>query len=200
MGWSPPGSSVHGSSRQEYWSMLPFSSSGDLPYPGMEPTSLASTALVGGFFTIEPPGNPTKEYYIEQICTARILNTFFFMFTKPTLFANMRYFLSMKFLVMSCVTFLIPTAIWHFVPDHGLVEMNSVSLAKEYNLSLSDCCNISSHWHQQCPKYSYQGAYGTDGTNLKWFMHTWVSPTLYPMEMNCCTVHGCIVSLPQIYS
>lgn len=89
---------------------------------------------------------------------------------------------------------------WHFVPDHGLVEVNSVSLAKEYNLSLSNCCNISSHWHQQCPKFSYQGTYGTNGTNIKWFMHTWMCPTLYPMKMNCCTLQGCIVCLPQIHS
>uniref|UniRef100_A0AAA9TX27 Tetraspanin 13 n=1 Tax=Bos taurus TaxID=9913 RepID=A0AAA9TX27_BOVIN len=39
--------------RQEYWIELPFPSSGDLPNPGIEPTS---PALTGGFFTIEPPG------------------------------------------------------------------------------------------------------------------------------------------------
>ena len=36
-------------SRQEYWSGLLFPSPGDLPDPGIEPTS---PALVGGFFTI----------------------------------------------------------------------------------------------------------------------------------------------------
>ena len=30
---------------------LPFPSPGDLPNPGLEPTSLASPALAGGFFT-----------------------------------------------------------------------------------------------------------------------------------------------------
>ena len=39
-------------SRQEYWSGLSFPSPGDLPDPGIEPTSLA---LTGGFFTTEPP-------------------------------------------------------------------------------------------------------------------------------------------------
>ena len=41
---------------------MPFPSpgSGDLPDPGIEPTSLA---LAGGFFTTEPPGNP--ESYIS---------------------------------------------------------------------------------------------------------------------------------------
>ena len=38
-------------SRQEYWSGLAFPSPGDLPNPGTEPTSLASPALAGGFFT-----------------------------------------------------------------------------------------------------------------------------------------------------
>ena len=38
--------------KQEYWSELPFSSTGDLPDPGIEP---ALTALAGGFFTTEPP-------------------------------------------------------------------------------------------------------------------------------------------------
>ena len=37
--------------RQEYWSGLPFPSSGDLPDPGIEPASLMSPALAGGFFT-----------------------------------------------------------------------------------------------------------------------------------------------------
>ena len=45
-------------SRQEYWSGLPFPTPGDLPDPGIEPTSLASPALAGGFFTTEPPGKP----------------------------------------------------------------------------------------------------------------------------------------------
>ena len=45
-------------SRQEYWSGLPFSFPGDLPDPGIKPTSLASPGLVGRFFTTEPPGKP----------------------------------------------------------------------------------------------------------------------------------------------
>ena len=40
-------------SRQEYWSRLSFPTPGDLPDPGIEATS---PALVGGFFTTEPPG------------------------------------------------------------------------------------------------------------------------------------------------
>ena len=40
-----------GFSREEYWSGLPFSSPENPPDPGIEPTSLVSPALAGGFFT-----------------------------------------------------------------------------------------------------------------------------------------------------
>ena len=40
-----------GFSRQEYWSGLPFPTSGVLPDPGIEPLSLKSFALAGIFFT-----------------------------------------------------------------------------------------------------------------------------------------------------
>ena len=40
-----------GFSRQEYWSGLPCPPPGDLPHPGIEPTSLMSPALAGRFFT-----------------------------------------------------------------------------------------------------------------------------------------------------
>ena len=42
--------------RQEYWSELPFLSPGDLPNPGIEPSS---PALAGRFFTTELPGKPS---------------------------------------------------------------------------------------------------------------------------------------------
>ena len=41
--------------RQEYWSGLPFPTPGDLPNPGIEPTS---TELASGFITAEAPGKP----------------------------------------------------------------------------------------------------------------------------------------------
>ena len=37
---------------------LPLPSPEDLPDPETEPTSPASPALAGGFFTTEPPGKP----------------------------------------------------------------------------------------------------------------------------------------------
>ena len=53
---SPPGSSVHGFSRQEYWSGLPFPSPGDLPHSGIKPRS---PALQADALTSEPPGKPS---------------------------------------------------------------------------------------------------------------------------------------------
>ena len=50
---SPPGSSIHGILQARI--LEPFPSPGDLPEPGIEPTSLA---LTDGFLTTEPPGKP----------------------------------------------------------------------------------------------------------------------------------------------
>ena len=44
-------------SRQEHWGGLPFPTPGDLPGPGIEPTT---PALAGGFFTTVPPGRPQE--------------------------------------------------------------------------------------------------------------------------------------------
>ena len=48
--------------RQEYWSGLPFSSPGDLPYPEIEPTSLVSPGLAGGFFAMVSSGKNSLWY------------------------------------------------------------------------------------------------------------------------------------------
>ena len=42
------------SSRQEYWSVLPFASPGDLPNPGIEP---GSSSLQSDSLPSESPGN-----------------------------------------------------------------------------------------------------------------------------------------------
>ena len=59
MDCSPLGFSVHRISRQEYWSILPFPSPGDLPGTRIEPMS---PALAGGFFTIESSGKSMHTY------------------------------------------------------------------------------------------------------------------------------------------
>ena len=43
---------------QEDKSGLPFPPPEELPDPGIKPESPVSSALAGGFFTIEPPGKP----------------------------------------------------------------------------------------------------------------------------------------------
>ena len=40
---------------------------GDLPDPGIKPTSPTSPALAGGFFTTEPPGKSSKLHKSLQI-------------------------------------------------------------------------------------------------------------------------------------
>ena len=60
MDCSPPGSSVMEFSRQEYWEWVcHFLLQGDLPDPGIKPTS---PALAGRFITTEPFGKPKLNY------------------------------------------------------------------------------------------------------------------------------------------
>ena len=58
MDCSPPGSSTRGISQARILEWVAISSSRDLPNPGIEPRSPASSALKGEFFTTEPPGKP----------------------------------------------------------------------------------------------------------------------------------------------
>ena len=50
-----------GFSRQKYWSGLLFPSPGDLPDPGIEPMSLVSPTVAGGFFTTALPRKPINK-------------------------------------------------------------------------------------------------------------------------------------------
>ena len=50
-------------SRQEYWSMLPFPTPGNLPNAGIKPSSLACSALAGRLFTTALPRKPNTIYY-----------------------------------------------------------------------------------------------------------------------------------------
>ena len=55
-----------GFSRQEYWSVLPFPSPGDLPNPGIEP---GSPAFQADALTSEPPGKPSVRgdtYFLRE--------------------------------------------------------------------------------------------------------------------------------------
>ena len=52
-----------GFSRQGYWSGLPFPPPGNLPDPGIKPSSLRSPALAGGFFTTSTTWEAYFYYY-----------------------------------------------------------------------------------------------------------------------------------------
>ena len=68
-------------SRQGYLSSLPFPTPGDLPDPGLEPVSLSSSALMGRFFTVVPPGKPQMYMYIyihlQTICSGKSFQILF---------------------------------------------------------------------------------------------------------------------------
>ena len=67
-----------GFSRQGYWRGLPLPSPGDLPHPGIEPASLVSPSLAGGFFTTAPPGKPFSSVFppksgVPFVCNPSVL-------------------------------------------------------------------------------------------------------------------------------
>ena len=53
-----------GFSKQEYWSVFPFNPPGDLLDPGIEPTSLTSSALAARFFTTGATCEALKNMYM----------------------------------------------------------------------------------------------------------------------------------------
>ena len=52
---------------QECWSALLLPPPGDLPNPGIKPTSPVAPALAGRFFTTEPMGSPRRKYTKRKI-------------------------------------------------------------------------------------------------------------------------------------
>ena len=63
-GLYPAGPSVHGIFQERYWSGLPFPSPGDVPDSRIGPTSLASPALAGRFFTTKRHMESPFKYFI----------------------------------------------------------------------------------------------------------------------------------------
>ena len=57
-----------GFSRQEDWSGLPCAPPGELPYPGIKPSSLMSPALQADSLPLAPPGKPFFHSYLGDIC------------------------------------------------------------------------------------------------------------------------------------
>ena len=67
-----------GFSRQEGWRELPCPSPGHLPDSGIEPASLMSLALAGGFVTSDPPGKPLLQLFLYQfLCIPMAIPVFF---------------------------------------------------------------------------------------------------------------------------
>ena len=57
---TPPGSSVHGIFQARILEWVALSYSRGSSDPGIEPASLVSLAMAGGFFTTVPPGQKTE--------------------------------------------------------------------------------------------------------------------------------------------
>ena len=75
-----------GFSRQKYWSGLPCHSPGDPPYSGIEPMSLSSPALAGGFFTT----SATWEAHSHLVSLAQLFWSKFSL-SFPTLWSTPRW-------------------------------------------------------------------------------------------------------------
>ena len=70
MDCSPQAALSMGFPRQEYWSGLPFPPPQDLPNPGIEPVSLISLALAGGFFTASITWEPQLTEQVQHILSS----------------------------------------------------------------------------------------------------------------------------------
>ena len=67
MDWSPPASSVHAISQQDYCSGLPCPPPGALPDLRMEPTSLMSSALQASSLTVGHQGKPHSVQFSRSV-------------------------------------------------------------------------------------------------------------------------------------
>ena len=82
VGYSP------GFSRQGYWSGLPFPSPGDLPDPGIEPSS---PSLQADALTFEPPGNLSSSsssivgIIVRSLTCFQMLNSHWLPLCRPSL-------------------------------------------------------------------------------------------------------------------
>ena len=74
MDYSPPGSSCPWNYPGKNTGVgCHFLLQGNLPDPGIKPTSPASPALTGRFFTTEPPEKPTQNSYLSNVYSLQIL-------------------------------------------------------------------------------------------------------------------------------
>ena len=66
-----------GFSRQEYWNGLPCLPPGNLPDPGIEPTSLMSPALANGFFTTNASYEALSQHMRSEILQEHKISPYF---------------------------------------------------------------------------------------------------------------------------
>ena len=91
-------------SRQEYWSGLPFPTPGDLPDPGIKPTSLESPALAGGFFTTEPLRKPNHGITAIPVLSIHLVTSCFsFLLLLITLLVCLLFCFTYPFLILSTI-------------------------------------------------------------------------------------------------
>ena len=60
--------------RQEYWNGFPFTSRGDLPDPGIRPSSPVSPASQVDSLPTELLGKPTNVMYLTYVWENKVLN------------------------------------------------------------------------------------------------------------------------------
>ena len=85
---SPPVSSVHGTLQQEHWSGELCPPPGDLPDPGIKPTSPMSPALAGGFLTTSATweGQAWQYFFLNAILHFLFITGHFNYFVIHSLF------------------------------------------------------------------------------------------------------------------
>ena len=78
---SLPGSSVHGFSRQEYWSGFPFPTLRDLSEQVIKPKSpapqMCNSCTAGVFFTTAPSGKLIKYTYVLNMTEKKAFSEYF---------------------------------------------------------------------------------------------------------------------------
>ena len=85
--------------RQESWCALPFPPPGDLPNPGIKPTSLVSPALAGGFLTTSATWEALESVDLAwDLAYEQSLSSNFSFYFSPTItFSSRRCSLNLQF-------------------------------------------------------------------------------------------------------
>ena len=105
-------------SRQEYWSGLPFPSPGDLPNPGIEPVSLMSPILAGGFFTTSATWKVPELFIVFSYYSSVVFKIYSDMFCFIPEFGNLCFLFSV--LLDICQFY------WHFQRTSSLFQFFSL--------------------------------------------------------------------------